>query len=79
MEREWARPTAEINGISGGYTGAGAKTVIPAWAAAKVSFRLVADQQPQKIADAFFAWCKERTPPGCRWSSTCIRAATRRR
>lgn len=67
MEREWARPTAEINGIYGGYTGAGAKTVIPAWAAAKVSFRLVADQEPQKIADAFFAWCKGRTPPGCRW------------
>lgn len=67
LEREWARPTAEINGIYGGYTGAGAKTVIPAWAAAKVSFRLVADQQPQKIADAFFAWCRERTPPGCRW------------
>ncbi len=67
MEREWARPTAEINGIYGGYTGAGAKTVIPAWAAAKVSFRLVADQDPQKITDAFFAWCKGRTPPGCRW------------
>lgn len=67
LEREWARPTAEINGIYGGYTGAGAKTVIPAWAAAKVSFRLVADQQPQKIADGFFDWCRERTPPGCRW------------
>lgn len=67
MEREWARPTAEINGIYGGYTGAGAKTVIPAWAAAKVSFRLVADQDPQRIADSFFEWCKDRTPPGCRW------------
>jgi len=67
MEREWARPTAEINGIFGGYTGAGAKTVIPAWAAAKISFRLVADQEPQKVTDAFFAWCKDRTPPGCKW------------
>lgn len=66
-EREWARPTAEINGIYGGYTGKGAKTVIPAWAAAKVSFRLVADQDPAKVAKAFFEWCRERTPPGCRW------------
>lgn len=67
LEREWARPTAEINGICGGYTGPGAKTVIPAAASAKVSFRLVADQQPAAIRDAFFAWCRERTPPGCRW------------
>lgn len=67
MEREWARPTAEINGIFGGYTGAGAKTVIPAHASAKVSFRLVADQDPATIRDAFFAWCKSRTPAGCRW------------
>jgi acetylornithine deacetylase/succinyl-diaminopimelate desuccinylase-like protein len=67
MEREWARPTAEINGISGGYTGPGAKTVIPASASAKVSFRLVADQDPPVIRDAFFDWCRRRTPPGCRW------------
>lgn len=67
LEREWARPTAEINGIWGGYTGAGAKTVIPAWAAAKVSFRLVADQQPAAIERAFFDWCKAHTPAGCRW------------
>ncbi len=67
MEREWGRPTAEINGIFGGYTGPGAKTVIPAHASAKVSFRLVADQDPTTIRDAFFAWCKANTPPGCRW------------
>lgn len=67
LEREWARPTAEINGIYGGYTGTGAKTVIPAWAAAKVSFRLVADQSPEKIERAFFDWCKAHTPVGCRW------------
>lgn len=67
IEREWARPTAEINGLIAGYTGPGAKTVIPTHARAKVSFRLVADQEPAKIAHAFFDWCKERTPPGCRW------------
>ncbi|HZW10946.1 MAG TPA: M20/M25/M40 family metallo-hydrolase [Phycisphaerales bacterium] len=67
LEREWARPTAELNGIVGGYTGKGAKTVIPSHASAKVSFRLVADQDPAKITEAFFAWCRERTPPGCRW------------
>jgi len=67
LEREWGRPTAEINGIIGGYTGKGAKTVIPAHASAKVSFRLVANQDPAKITKAFFKWCKDRTPPGCRW------------
>lgn len=67
IEREWARPTAEINGICGGYTGHGAKTVIPAYASAKVSFRLVADQAPDVIRDAFFDFCRRRTPPGCRW------------
>ncbi|GIW73601.1 MAG: hypothetical protein KatS3mg103_0123 [Phycisphaerales bacterium] len=67
IEREWCRPTAEINGLWGGYTGAGAKTVIPAYATAKVSFRLVADQNPKDIAQRFFAWLQARTPPGCRW------------
>ncbi len=67
LEREWARPTAEINGIVGGYTGHGAKTVIPARASAKVSFRLVADQDPEVIRDAFFDFCRHRTPPGCTW------------
>ncbi len=67
MEREWGRPTAEVNGMVGGYTGPGAKTVIPAKASAKVSFRLVADQDPVKITKLFFNWCKKRTPPGCRW------------
>jgi acetylornithine deacetylase/succinyl-diaminopimelate desuccinylase-like protein len=69
MEREWGRPTAEINGIWGGYTGKGAKTVIPAHASAKVSFRLVADQDPAKISKMFFAWLKKHTPPGCRWET----------
>lgn len=70
LEREWGRPTAEVNGIWGGYTGPGAKTVIPAKASAKVSFRLVADQDPAKITKLFFAWLKKHTPPGCRWELT---------
>ncbi|MBL9030593.1 MAG: M20/M25/M40 family metallo-hydrolase [Phycisphaerae bacterium] len=70
LEREWGRPTAEINGIWGGYTGAGAKTVIPAKASAKVSFRLVADQDPARITKMFFKWLRDRTPPGCRWELT---------
>ncbi len=66
-EREWVRPTAEINGIVGGYTGPGAKTVIPTHATAKVSFRLVPDQEPEAVRDSFFAWLRERTPAGFRW------------
>ncbi|MGP1272526.1 MAG: M20/M25/M40 family metallo-hydrolase [Phycisphaerales bacterium] len=68
-EREWARPTCDINGLVGGYIGEGAKTVIPSWARAKVSFRLVADQSPERVREAFFAWLDERTPPGCRWET----------
>ena len=68
IEREWARPTADINGIIGGYTGPGAKTVIPSQASAKVSFRLVDDQDTATITKAFFAWLEERTPAGCSWS-----------
>jgi acetylornithine deacetylase/succinyl-diaminopimelate desuccinylase-like protein len=67
IEREWARPTCDINGLWGGYTGEGAKTVIPAYASAKVSFRLVANQDPQTILDAFKAWLRANTPRGCRW------------
>ncbi|MEO1130446.1 MAG: M20/M25/M40 family metallo-hydrolase [Planctomycetota bacterium] len=67
MEREWARPTCDVNGIWGGYTGAGAKTVIPSHASAKVSFRLVAHQDPRKITEAFRVWLHDHTPQGCRW------------
>lgn len=65
-EREWARPTAEINGIWGGYAGPGSKTVIPSFAGAKVSFRLVANQDPADIEKKFKAWLDARIPPGCR-------------
>jgi acetylornithine deacetylase/succinyl-diaminopimelate desuccinylase-like protein len=62
LERVWARPTLDCNGIWGGYTGAGAKTVIPSGASAKISMRLVPDQQPEKIARAFEKFVKKIAP-----------------
>jgi len=66
LEQITTRPTAEINGIVGGYTGEGAKTVIPGEATAKVSFRLVGEQDPQKICDAFRAFVRARMPADCK-------------
>jgi len=66
IEQIATRPTAEINGIVGGYTGEGAKTVIPGQATAKVSFRLVGTQDPQKICDNFRAFVRERMPADCK-------------
>jgi acetylornithine deacetylase/succinyl-diaminopimelate desuccinylase-like protein len=62
IEQIATRPTAEINGVVGGYTGEGAKTVIPAQATAKVSFRLVGAQDPEKIRAAFHAFVRARLP-----------------
>lgn len=67
LERRWARPSGDINGIYGGYMGEGAKTVIPAMAGAKVSFRLAAKQDPHDIEAKFRRWLEKRTPAGCRW------------
>jgi acetylornithine deacetylase/succinyl-diaminopimelate desuccinylase-like protein len=64
LARIWARPTFEVHGIAGGFTGAGAKTVIPAKAVAKVSIRLVPHQDPQKVLAAFKQWLKDNTPAG---------------
>ncbi len=66
IEQITTRPTAEINGIIGGYTGEGAKTVIPGEASAKVSFRLVGEQNPEKIRDAFRTFVKARLPADCK-------------
>jgi acetylornithine deacetylase/succinyl-diaminopimelate desuccinylase-like protein len=62
IEQIATRPTAEINGLIGGYTGEGAKTVIPGQATAKVSFRLVGSQDPIKVRDAFRAFVRARLP-----------------
>ncbi len=64
LERMWARPTCDVNGISCGYGGEGAKTIIPATGLAKVSMRLVPSQDPDKIAAAFAAYVKEIAPAG---------------
>jgi acetylornithine deacetylase/succinyl-diaminopimelate desuccinylase-like protein len=64
LERLGARPTAEVNGMWGGYQGPGHKTIIPAEAHAKISFRLVADQAPADIADQVRAWVDQRLPEG---------------
>ena len=64
IERIGARPTAEVNGIGGGYQGAGTKTVLPSQAFAKLTFRLVADQDPKVILSAAEEYLRSQTPPG---------------
>lgn len=66
LERIWARPTAEVNGLWGGYTGPGHKTIVPASAHAKLSFRLVANQEPDRIQRLFTDWVAARIPAGIR-------------
>jgi acetylornithine deacetylase/succinyl-diaminopimelate desuccinylase-like protein len=66
LERVWSRPTFEVHGIAGGFTGAGSKTVIPAKATAKVSFRLVPNQDPERVVEAFREWVRKQTPKGIR-------------
>ncbi|TRL36338.1 dipeptidase [Rhizobium straminoryzae] len=66
LELTWARPTCEVNGIWGGYTGEGFKTVIAAKASAKVSFRLVGTQDPASIRESFRAYVRSKLPADCR-------------
>ncbi|MBO6885610.1 MAG: M20/M25/M40 family metallo-hydrolase [Marivita sp.] len=70
MEQVWARPSCEIHGVTGGYTDPGFKTVIPARATAKVSFRLVAGQDPLRIREAFRAHVRAHLPADCSVSFT---------
>ncbi len=65
LEQIWSRPTCDVNGIWGGYTGDGFKTVLPSKASAKISFRLVGQQDPQKIRDAFRAHMRAQLPADC--------------
>lgn len=66
LERRWARPTCDVNGIRGGYQGEGPKTIIPASATAKITCRLVPDQNPEKIAAALERKLRDECPPGVR-------------
>ena len=65
LEQIWSRPTCDVNGIIGGYTGEGFKTVLPSQAKAKVSFRLVGSQDPDKIRNAFYEHVNDLLPPDC--------------
>jgi len=70
LERKWARPSCDINGLYGGYAGAGAKTIIPSFAGAKVSFRLAPNQDPRRIGQAFEDWLQSHDTHGCGWRIT---------
>lgn len=70
LERIWARPTAEVNGIGGGYQGPGGKTIVPSTAQLKLSFRLVAGQDAEAVQQSVRAWVAERLPAGIRHEIT---------
>ncbi|MFW6032543.1 MAG: dipeptidase [Phycisphaeraceae bacterium] len=70
LERRWARPACDVNGLYGGYGGKGAKTVLPSFAGAKVSFRLAANQKPDRIAEAFKSWLTSHDTHGLTWKIT---------
>jgi acetylornithine deacetylase/succinyl-diaminopimelate desuccinylase-like protein len=70
LERGWSRPACDFNGLYGGYGGIGAKTIIPSFAGAKVSFRLAPGQSAAKVAKAFIHWLESWEVHGCRWKIT---------
>jgi len=67
VERVSARPTLEINGLLSGFTGAGSKTVLPAWAMAKISCRLVPDQDPEEVFQQLVRYFEQNAPKDIRW------------
>ena len=77
-ERAWARPTCDVNGIFGGYMGKGAKTVLPSWAGAKVSMRLVPDRDPEMMQRLFTEYVQQITPAGVVSEVTYIHGAPQR-
>lgn len=66
LERLWVRPSCDVNGLAAGYAGEGAKTVLPASAMAKVSFRLVPNQTPERVGELFERHVRDHAPPGVR-------------
>lgn len=70
IERRWARPTCDVNGIFGGYTGVGPKTIVPARATAKITCRLVPDQDPHALTEALRKHCEKHAPHGVRLKFT---------
>ncbi len=76
LERRWARPTCDINGIFGGYQGEGPKTIIPSRAGAKITCRLVPNQDPEKISRALEQHLRERVRPGLRFEFLAAPGAT---
>jgi acetylornithine deacetylase/succinyl-diaminopimelate desuccinylase-like protein len=64
LEQLWARPTCDVTGLHSGYGGDGVKTIVPAAARLKVTFRLVADQSPEDVAAAFEVWARDQIPAG---------------
>ncbi len=70
LERRWARPSCDVNGLYGGYMGEGAKTVIPSFAGAKVSFRIPPAMDPGQVARQFRQWLESQEVGGCRWELT---------
>jgi acetylornithine deacetylase/succinyl-diaminopimelate desuccinylase-like protein len=75
LERVWARPTLEVHGFRGGFTGEGAKTVIPAVGVAKISMRLVPDMNPREVFRQYAAYVKKITPQGIKTSVRLISSA----
>src|SRR6185295_11233842 len=75
LERVWSRPTFEVHGIAGGFTAAGAKTVIPSKATAKVSVRLVPEQDPEKIIQQIQDFVRASTPAGIKVDIRVLSAA----